>query len=481
MSKLLLLAFSIIPFSLLSQIVFDKTVHDFGELSEGSARYVDFYLKNESNETAFILSVDKPMEVVYIQKAAMITPDSTSVIRFQINQRKKGRFNYKIPVFTSDKKEPTVITLKGNLIALPKDDNNFAACPDFNQSPSNGNPMDFKLTVETIDKSTGEKLDNSIVALIQNGSPIGKWKTNSNGKFTTKVPLGITYFYATHSGYLPAELGTYVNFKRNKVTLELEKLDSEEVIAEKSPEPEEEEKEEVKKEELENDNPQNESEDIEIEDIIVEEEDEEEIEEEVPPSFKELDKENFDPEHFMPINVVFVVDVSSSMRQADRLELLKYSLTQLVKMLRPEDKIGLVSYATNANVLLKPTSGENKEEINEIVKDLKASGLTAGGEGIKLGYRQAKRNFIKNGKNQVIIITDGAFNKNSGNYKRYIKRYLRKDITLTVVGIKSNERSEESMKEAAELGDGRFVLIEKLADAQQNLKQEIRIAAFKYD
>jgi Ca-activated chloride channel family protein len=301
-----------------------------------------------------------------------------------------------------------------------------------------------------------------------------------NGRFTTKIPLGITYFYATHSGYYPAELGEYVNFKRNKITLELTK--SKEVIAEK-PEPiiteveeEEEESDDQKVIEI------SEPEIVDLEELIVENEVKTiDTTSEIPPSFSELDKNNFDPSLFKPVNVVFVVDVSSSMRQADRLELLKYSMNQLVEMLRPQDKIGLVSYATNTNVLLKPTSAENKEEILEIIQGLKAKGLTAGGAGIKLGYKQAKRNFIKGGKNQVIIVTDGAFNRNSGDYKRYIKRFLRKDISLSVVGIKSNERSEESMREAAELGEGRFILIEKLADAQNNLKQEIRLAAFRFE
>lgn len=475
MYRFIFITILLFPLFCFGQIKFEKTTHDFGDLYSGDQRFVDVYLKNKTIDVAFILSVDKPMEVVYIQRGAMMEPDSSTVIRFQVNQRKKGRFVYKIPVFTSDQDEPTIITLKGSIKELPNNQNNFTACPNFGQTPAEGNPLDFKLVVETIDKDSKEKLGKSTVAIIQNGTPLGKWKTQSNGRFTTKIPLGITYFYATHTGYNPAELGEYVNFKRNKITLELtrntttEEDEQEEVVAQV--EDEQESKTDI-----------SEPEEVNLNNLIVENEVETiDTTSELPPNFKELDKDNFDPTHFKPVNVVFVVDVSSSMRQADRLELLKYSMYQLVEMLRPQDKIGLVSYATNANVLLKPTSGENKEEIKEIIKDLKAKGLTAGGAGIKLGYKQAKRNFIKDGKNQVIIVTDGAFNRNSGNYKKYIKRFLRKDITLSVVGIKSNEKSEVSMKEAAELGEGRFILIEKLADAQKNLKQEIRLAAFRYE
>lgn len=494
--KILLFLFTLFCSTLsISQIVFDKTKHDFGEINSNEPRFVDVYLKNKTGKDAFILSVKKPMEVVYIQRNALIAPDSSSVIRFQINKKTKGKFNYKIPVYTSDKNEPTEIVLTGKIASLPDQSNNFTACPSFGQSPAQGNPLDFMLTVETIDKATGEKLGKSKVAIIQNGSALGKWETASNGRLKLKIPLGITYFYATHSGYLPAEEGLYVNFKRNHVTLALTKKKAAPVTPDTPEEPEE-----LIAEEIESENDpeetiteteerviiidESEPEEVDLSDLIEEspEKETEETEEFIPPAFKELDPNNFDEAYFHPINVVFVIDVSSSMRQADRIELLKYSLDQLVGMLRPQDKIGLVSYASNAQVLLAPISGDRKEEITDEVKKLKASGLTAGGAGIKLGYKQARKNMIKDGQNHLIIITDGAFNRNSGDYKKYIKKNLhKKNITMSVVGIKSNEKSEANMREAAELGNGRFILIEKLADAQTKLKQEIRLTSFKYD
>lgn len=496
--KILFLLIAIL-FSTLSftQIVFDKTKHDFGEINANDSRYVDVYLKNKTGKDAFILSVKKPMEVVYIQRSAFISPDSSSVIRFQINKKTKGKFSYTIPVYTSDKNEPTEIILTGKIESLPEQNNNFTACPTFGQAPAHGNPLDFMLTVETIDKATGESLGKSKVAIIQNGSALGKWETASNGRLKLKIPLGITYFYASHPGYFPAEEGLYVNFKRNHVVLALTQKEvkpeikipevpetievPEELIVEEVPAKQEKVIAEVEERVIiiDETNPQ----EIDLSDVIEKtiKETPEDVEEFIPPAFKELDENNFDAAHFKPVNVVFVIDVSSSMRQYDRLELLKYSLDQLVDMLRPQDKIGLVAYANEARVLLATTPGDRKEDIIKEVKDLKASGLTAGGAGIKLGYKQAKKNMIKDGQNHLIIITDGAFNRSSGDYKKYIEKNLRKsNITMSVVGIKSNERAEVSMREAAELGNGRFILIEKLADAQTKLKQEIRLSSFRY-
>ncbi len=491
-----------------SQIVFDKTEYDFGELNGNDPRYVDIYLKNKTGDDAFILSVKKPRDVVYIQKSAFIAADSTTVIRFHIDKRTTGRFSYTIPVFTSDKNDPTNVVLKGRIKSLPERENYLTACPSFGQAPATGNRMDFALTVETIDKATGEHLGKTKVAILQNGSVLGRWPTNSKGRMKIKIPLGISYFYGTHPGYFPAEKGMYVNFKRNHVVLALTKKPVEEfeTVSEdlsqnepKEAEPEklEELPEEIQKElpdvssaieerviEIDVDKPSN----LDINDIIVKaepvlEDATEEVEavDALPPAFTALDKNNFDADYFKPINVVFVIDVSGSMRQEGRLELLKYALEQLVNMLRPEDKIGLVAYASDAFVLMESTTGDQKKEIINRVKKLKASGYTDGGAGIKLGYKNVRKNEIPGGQNHLIVVTDGAFNRNSGNYKKIIEKNLQKqNTTMSVVGIKSNKKAEDNMREAAILGEGRFILIENLMDAQSKLKEEIRLSSFKY-
>jgi Ca-activated chloride channel family protein len=167
------------------------------------------------------------------------------------------------------------------------------------------------------------------------------------------------------------------------------------------------------------------------------------------------------------------------MQQGEKLELMKYSLFQLTDMLRPGDKMGIVTYATDTRVLLSPTDGSQKETIRDEIALLRASGLTAGGEGIKLGYKQAVKATIPEGVNQIIVITDGAFNRNSDDYLKYVKKYRKKGIVMSVVGINIKAPDRVKMEEAASEGGGRLVEIMKLADAQNNLKQEIRISAFQ--
>lgn len=468
----ILLVFILFSFSVFGQIEFNKTKHDFGDLEAYSARHVDIILTNKGNKQEWILSIKKPSEVVYITTKQIIEKDSSVTIRLQVNPGIKGRFNYSVDVFTSDRGEATTIKLSGLLREIDQNSaSSLTACPDFGSTPSGRNPNAFDLTVVTIDKETRKELSNSTVLLIQSGREVWEKKTNNKGVIKAEAILGLSYFLAEHEGYVPSELGAYVNFQRNYIVIELERKDEPDppiiipevdttTIAVLEPEPE----------------------------IIIEIEEDPEppvdlsppTSTEKPPKLTDLEEDNFDPEYFRPINVVFVLDVSSSMKQVDKIELMKYSLLQLTDKLRPEDKIALVTYASDSRVLLSATSGADKETIKEEVTALEAFGYTAGGKGIKLGFKEAKKSKISNGTNHVIIITDGAFNRESEDYEKVVKKYHKQDIHLSVVGIKNKDVHEDDMRRAAEIGGGRYVPIHKLSDAQRNLIQEIRVLTFRY-
>jgi Ca-activated chloride channel family protein len=469
-----------LSFSSFGQVVFEKTKHDFGDIQAYDDRFVDIVVTNKGEKQAYLLSVKKPLDVVYLVNGQFMEKDSSLIIRLQPNPKSTGRFSSEVQIYTSDKDKPTIIKLTGNLIALPKNNlSSFQACPDFRARPGGKNALNFDLTVVTIDTETKELLSKSSVTLIQNGQAIGQYDTDKNGTFTEDITLGFTYFYATHTNYLPSEKGAYVNSQRREVVIELTKSPiKEEPIAITVPEvvvPKVETEEKPVKE---------------ISIVLVEKKLEVALEKEqvttptlvaeIPLKLKELDKNNFDERYFKPVNVVFVLDVSGSMNAGEKMELMKYSLNSLAGMLRPADKMGIVTYATNTYIMLPPTSGADKETILAKVNKLNASGATAGGAGIKLGYKQVLKNASVIQANQIIIITDGAFNRNSDDYKKYIKRYKKKGINLSVVGIQNHMKDEEEMKNAAALGGGRYIPIFKLVDAQNNLKQEIRLISFRH-
>ena len=465
--RLLFLFIFLNTFNTWSQVIFDKTTHDFNEISSNSERFVDIHLTNKGEKKEYILSVKKPSNVVYLVNGQFIEPDSSLTVRLQVNPTIKGRFSYEVKIYTSDKDDATIVKLKGNLTEIKKAINPFQACPDFNSTPKKNQNNNFDLTVITIDKSTKKPIENSIVSLLQNGE--AKWTLNTNikGEITQKSELGFSYFYANHPEYYPNEIAGYVNFKRNYVVIELDKKPQTKLEEPSTP---------TKSILIAEENTPKEALEKELQIEIEEQIDTSTLQ---PLKLKELDENDFNDYNFKPINVTFILDISASMRAGEKMELMKFSLLQLSEMLREQDKLTIVTYASESRVLLPTTKGNEKEEAKIAIQGLRAGGMTAGGAGIKIGYKQTLKSFINDGTNQIIIITDGDFNRNSGDYKKYIKKYKKRGINMSVVGILNSEKDKKAMKEVAELGGGRYIPIFKLSDAKNNLKQEIRFLSFR--
>ena len=458
-----------------SQLNFEKVKIDFGSISGTSERFTDIKVSNKGSKKEYLLSVKKPPNVVYLVNGQFIEKDSTLTIRLQVNPQKKGRFNYDVQIYTSDKEEPTIIKLVGFLTEdLVNQANYLQACPDFDSKPQLKNTTDFELSVITIDKNTKQLLEFSSVTILQNGLPKGIYETNKKGETKQKIPLGFTYFYVTHANYEAKEIGAYVNFNRNKIIIELEP--KKETLTDVS-----------KTENLIDTKPNKKVEIDTIKNIEQKLESQLNLEIKNQPKLEsnnlkkleELDPSNFEDSYFKPVNVTFVLDISASMSAGEKMELMKFSLYQIIDMLRKQDKIAIVTYSTETKVELQTTSGIEKDKIKNIVENLKAGGLTAGGSGIKLGYKQTLDSKIPDGVNQIIVITDGAFNRNSDDYKSHIEKYKKLGINMTVVGVLNSEIDRKSMEKVAELGGGRYVPIHKLSDAMNNLKQEIRFISFK--
>ena len=270
--------------------------------------------------------------------------------------------------------------------------------------------------------------------------------------------MGFIYFYATLKGYKPSEKCQYVNIVDNTVTLELVKDSTLKITKEEFTLIEEKPRKELKE--------------------VLKEEPNKIQESYTPPELQNIPLHEFKSADFQAINVLFIVDISSSMGIGNRMELMKYSLLQLTEMLRQEDKIAIVSYASNAEVLLNPTAGNRKEEIQEKVKKLKSGGMTAGGEGVKLGCKTISNTLIE-GKNIIYIITDGAFNKDSKNYMESIDKFKKMGIQICVIGIQNTPQDALNMRKIAELGGGTYTSIQKLADAETALIHEIRNQTYR--
>ncbi|KAF2331168.1 vWA domain-containing protein [Flavobacterium ginsenosidimutans] len=180
-------------------------------------------------------------------------------------------------------------------------------------------------------------------------------------------------------------------------------------------------------------------------------------------------------------NLVFLVDVSGSMDEQNKLPLLKESMKVLVKELRSIDKVSIVVYAGSAGVVLEPTSGDNKDEIMDAFDDLHAGGSTAGGEGIELAYKLAQQNFIKEGNNRVVIATDGDFNvgaSSDDDMLKLIEQKRESGVFLTVLGFGMGNYKDSKMEILADKGNGNYAYIDNIQEANRFLGKEFKGSMF---
>ena len=469
----LLLFFTTI-FSVNAQITAEKSKHDFGDLYSGSTTYVDIVFTNNSPKTQFLLTIDKPRDVYYIFSGKKLLPDSSITIRMKVNDAKKGRFNHLVDVYFSDSNTPKTIALTGNIREVSQ--NSLTDCPDFSSTPSRQKTA-FDITIKVIDSLSGEPIKNAKVYLVERGEIVGSHKTNSNGIIRRSLPLGYYFITAQKESYLNNHRESYLNFTRNYVEIPLSKVNVED-IPEPEPEPEEPEDEIIV--EIDNNEEENQNDDIVL--IEDEEQDSSSFEEEIidPTPLEELPDTLFDDLHFKYNNITFILDVSSSMNSHGKLDLLKLSMIELIKILRPQDAVSMLKYSAEVTTIMEHTHGDHASEIIETIKGLRTSGLTAGGDAIKTAYRVSKKGYLPNDNNIVIMITDGLFNRGDKNYlKTVANNYKQKGIRFSVVGIKTADYVTRHMEEVVAEGGGSFIEIRSVEDAMTKLIDEIKRTSFK--
>jgi Ca-activated chloride channel family protein len=180
-------------------------------------------------------------------------------------------------------------------------------------------------------------------------------------------------------------------------------------------------------------------------------------------------------------NIVFLIDVSGSMQDENKLPLVKASMKLLADQLRPDDKVAIVVYAGNAGLVLPPTSGTNKPAIKEAIDQLEAGGSTAGGEGIQLAYKVARENFIKGGNNRIILATDGDFNvglSSDDELVSLIEKERKSGIFLSVLGYGMGNYKDNKMQQLADKGNGNHSYIDNINEARKVLVSEFASTLF---
>lgn len=199
-----------------------------------------------------------------------------------------------------------------------------------------------------------------------------------------------------------------------------------------------------------------------------------------------LQGKRLDYAHTPPSNLVFLLDVSGSMEEANKLPLVKKSFRMLVNALNAHDRaardrVAIVVYAGAAGLVLPSTPAGEKQTIEAALDRLSAGGSTAGGEGIALAYQIAREQFIPDGNNRVILTTDGDFNigtSSTGDLVRLIEEQRQGGVYLTICGFGMGNYKDGRMEQISNAGNGNYFYIDNVAEAEKVFVREMRANLF---
>jgi Ca-activated chloride channel family protein len=174
--------------------------------------------------------------------------------------------------------------------------------------------------------------------------------------------------------------------------------------------------------------------------------------------------------------LVFLIDVSGSMRADNKLPLVKQSLRLLVEQLTENDRIAIVTYSNEAALRLDGTSGDRRDEILALIESLNADGSTNGAAGIQMAYDAAQRHFLERGTNRVILLTDGDFNVGVSDDEELVKMIEEKrksGVFLSIFGFGMGNLKDAKLEKLADKGNGHYGYIDGLDEAKKVFVQDL--------
>jgi Ca-activated chloride channel family protein len=485
-------------------------VIDLGKVKYWNNPILTYTFTNTSSQTILFLPIGYKPNYKLNLPVKKVEPGQSVDIQLQYFTEDLGRFSIKVPVYISTSKRPVYLELKGLIQSLHPDA--LTVCPSVD-GPSI--PPTTRTTVLVVDESTGQRLDHFNVLITGPDKTLAYSSGRKDYLLLKDIPVNLYHFEAIKTGYVSTHRTIYSGRNRTQIILPVKRdtsyIEEEEetVLAENTTEEEEtktgpdlteriekgteelsekwaENRKEIKRRLEERRQRRDSIEQSKQEEVVVSTPDDETVAEPEPEYDKMEDlneKGELNQAKYADNNLVFLIDISGSMKNEERLPLLKEAMKDMVAVLRPQDHVSIITYSTKSEIVLSSIPGNQKDLIYRVIDSLKAKGQSYGSDGVDKAYQLAKENFIPGGNNEVILASDGMFNSPDFSERKLFRKVRKKasdeNIILSAIAFGRSTKANAFMKNLSKNGSGSYLKIESETESAVVLIRNIQEHSYK--
>ena len=404
-----------------------------GEVQTAGTLLYETTLYNTTANKIYLLRTDVSKFVTTKTTSKIILPNDSLRLFIEFKPSNTGKFNEKIYIFFSDAEKPIQIFLKGSINKIQTDllqqCNNFSK----NKNVSLAIINESKLKITVLDSLTKRPIENTSLYLNYDETRSLTLTTDKNGSVkmaVADVPISIKINNKNYKPY--SSNGIYALNSKNiviylvPIVSQISNLSTKEVFVE--------------------------------------------------PIIETNDK--FSSKEYKPNNLVFLIDVSASMKEENKLEDLKHSLKSLIGFLRPIDSVSIITYSSFATIPIEAKSSKEKELFYFAIDTISAKGQTSGRKAILEAYSVCFKHYQYKANNQIILITDGAFSIIKSDEEKLLE-YKRNGIKMSILAVKPERIDYKSLKKIAKLSGGNIMVANELNDFYELFTEEIRMQCKK--
>lgn len=426
-------------------------------------------VQNAYEEVVYILRAEQSERTVIQFSDKKLLPGKEEFIRIQFNPKKTGKFNEQVMVYFSKLLRPLPIQIRGEVESFTKEYD--PACPNFDEKPGR---KTFDIRFFVGDGLNMEPVKKARVQTLNLESQKEE-ESNSFGFVHLMLPAGKYRWRVQAEGFETQVVEKYVNRLQNEVNVYLERQEGH-VIADIKHAETDSLRKEVFRRILDK---EEQKEAVIIPDTTTEAKTE--SKEQGRPKEPSADTEPRQDSEYLPLsqykknNLVFLIDVSESMRLSGKFQLLRKALKSLIGSMRSVDQLAILTYSDSVELFMNIKANLDVNRAQKQIDDLFAHGKTNTTAGVEEAYRLTLEGLVADGNNQIFLTSDGVYSKEDTEKTiSYIRSKFGTGVKLSTIGVKTEKTNASKLKKIARYGQGKYLSIDDDASAESVLIREVK-------